>query len=345
MATPSSKSTRDRKQHIGLIVIALLAAGCEKRHKPGSTTTSAATKPAEKTASSPDAKRPPFAAGAPPLLEPVLKFLPADGLRGPASVIHDEASDVYLSSNVDGGPVDADGRAFISKLAPDGRKVLARWIEGGKNKVVLNAPRGMALRGDELYVADIDTVRIFDRRTGAPMDAVKIPGTKFLSDVTVAPDGSILVSDGGLSANAGGNDLEVSGTGTVYAIYRDRHVTNINFVAKETLASPTALFATPDRIWSVSSRTGELFWIDAHGKLNDIQKLPEGALEGIVAVGDELLVSSRAASAILRGRLNGKWRIAIGDVRSPADIGYDRTRRRVLVPLFTEDEVRIYDLE
>ena len=32
-------------------------------------------------------------------------------------------------------------------------------------------------------------------------------------------------------------------------------------------------------------------------------------------------------------------------MKSPADIGYDRKRGRVLVPLLTEDEVRIYGLQ
>ena len=250
MSTPSTKGTRGRTRYIGLIVVALLAAGCKKRDKPGAATTTSATQPAATIASHADENSPPaaLAEGPPPLLAPLLKFLPADGLRGPASVIHDEASDVYLLSNMDGSPAAADGKGFISKLSPDGKKILTRWIESGKNNVVLNAPKGMALRGDELYVADIDTVRIFHRGTGAPLGEVQIPGSKFLADVTVGPDGGILVSDAGLKANAKGDGLEESGTDAVYVIYRDRRSTNISLVAKAPLAGPTGLFATRDKI-------------------------------------------------------------------------------------------------
>lgn len=345
MGTSSKHGTLGRTRHIALLGLVLLAAGCHKRHKPGGTTSTAATEPAAKTASTGGAEHPAaalaMAEGATPLTVPLLKFLPADGLRGPSSVIHDEVNDVYLLSNVDGPPLAADGKGFISKLAPDGKKVLVRWIESGKNKVVLNAPRGMALRGNELYVADIDKVRVFHRRTGAPVGDVDIPGSKFLDGVTLATDGAILVSDAGMKANARG-ELEESGTDAVYAIYRDNKSVSVSLRAKQPLVGPRGLATTPKKIWGVEARAGELFSIDAGGKLGDFQKLPHGGLEGIVAVGDDLLVSSREAGAILQGRPNERWRVIIGDVKSPAHIGYDRKRKRVLVPLFTEDEVRVY---
>ena len=347
METSRTKGARPRNRHIGVIVLALLAAGCHKREKPGAATTTSASEPSEKSALGADEKRSSatLAEGPPPLLDPVLKVLPIDGVRGPASAIHDEAGDVYLVSSVDGSPLAADGKGFISKMAPDGKTMIVRWIEGGTNKVELNAPKGMAIKGDELYVADIDTVRIFHRRTGLPISEVKIPGTKYLDDVVLGQDGRVYVSDTGLRAKDKGNGLEHSGVEAIYAIYRDPYVTNVNLVARDSLGGPTALFASPpNKIWTVSSRTGEIYWVDPQGHRNDVEKLPEGELEGVVSIGNELLVASRAASAIFRGSPKRTWRIAIGDVKSPADIGYDRKRKRVLVPLFTEDEVRIYDL-
>lgn len=338
-----------RTGHIGLIVLALLGAGCKKRRPPGpaTTTIASAAAPVAESAPAQDEKprlRPSVKASR-PLLDPVLKYVAADGLRGPASVLHDDVSDVYLVSNVDGSPTARDGNGFISKLSPDGKKILLRWIEGGKRKVVLNAPKGMALRGNELFVADIDTVRVFDRRTGAPRGEIKIEGATFLDDVTLAPDGRVLVSDAGMKANAAGDGLEESGTDAVYSVYRDERVTSVVLVAKKSLAGPTALLGTPDKTWGVMFRTGEVYSIGKGGTLEDVHMLPDGELEGIAGAGRELLVSSRAASAIFRGTPGGDWRIAVGDVKSPGDIDYDRKRKRVLVPLFTENEVRIYGLE
>jgi hypothetical protein len=327
-----------------MVVLVLLAVGCERRERqPGVTTTSAA--PVTNAAASGGGERPAAApSDTPPLQKPLASFLPADGLRNPAAAIHDEKDDVYLVSNVDGAPVAADGKGFISKLDPEGKRILPRWIESGRNNVVLNAPKGMAIRNDELFVADIDTVRIFDRVTGAPRGEVKVTGTKFLHSVALAPDGGILVSDAGLKANTQGTALEESGTDSVYVIYSDPKTVRTMLIAKPSAMGPTGLLPTNNKLWTIGGRNGELFSLDNQGKVEDVEKLPDVALEGLVAVGGDLLVSSRAASAIYRGKPGGPWRIAVGDVKSAGDIAYDHKRGRLLVPLSTEDEVRIYEI-
>src|SRR5690606_35459179 len=125
-------------------------------------------------------------------LEPVAtwKYI---GLASPDSALHDEKADIYLVSNIDGLPPARENNGFISKLSQDGKVLDLKFIESRKNRVRLDAPKGMAFRNDELYVDDIDKVRIFDRRTGAPRGEVKIPGATFLNDVALAPDGRIVV--------------------------------------------------------------------------------------------------------------------------------------------------------
>lgn len=349
MDSPRLNAVRGRTLCIGVVTLVLLAAGCQRRERrPGITTTSAATVATTTTiaAVNRDGKRPAAAPTAlPPLTEPVITFLPPDGLRAPAAIIHDEQADAYLLSNVDGAPVAADGKGFISKLDPDGKRIMTRWIESGRNNVVLNAPKGMAIRDDELYVADIDTVRIFHRITGAPLGEVKVPGSKYLHSVSIAPDRGIVISDTGLNANAEGmlltpEEREESGTDSVYVIYADAKNVRTLLIAKP--SGPTGLLATESKLWTTGGRNGELFSIDNKGKIVDVEKLPDVALEGIVAVDGDLFVSSRAASAIYRGKPGGPWRIAVGDVKSAGNIGYDYKRGRLLVPLSTEDEVRVY---
>ena len=112
----------------------------------------------------------------------------------------------------------------------------------------------------------------------------------------------------------------------------------------QSLGTPTGLFASRKKIWAVGSRSGEIYSLGINGKLEDPEKLPVTGIEGLVGTGEDLLFASRTASAIFRGRPKGKWWIVIGDVKSPGDIGFDEKRKRVLVPLPTEDEVRIYNL-
>ncbi len=94
----------------------------------------------------------------------------------------------YFISNVAGGGSDKDGEGWISKLAADGQVLEARWAEG------LDAPKGMVVRDDVLYVTDIDRVRTYDVRTGASQRDYEIEGAQFLNDATVW-NGAVLVSD------------------------------------------------------------------------------------------------------------------------------------------------------
>src|SRR5262249_13376468 len=104
------------------------------------------------------------------------------GLATPESVLYDDTTDTYLVSNINGQPVAADNNGFITQLSPDGAVKTLKWIEAGKNGVKLNAPKGLTFAGDLLYVADLDTVRMFDRKTGEPKGEVKVPGATFLND-------------------------------------------------------------------------------------------------------------------------------------------------------------------
>src|SRR5204863_1559288 len=121
---------------------------------PAATPPSAPPAPA---AAVPDPSDAPSAAADPPKAPaPVAKYT---GLATPESVLYDAEGDRYLVSNINGSPFDKDNNGFISVLSPDGDVKTLKWIEGGKNKVKLDAPKGSAITGGILYVADITTMR------------------------------------------------------------------------------------------------------------------------------------------------------------------------------------------
>lgn len=94
----------------------------------------------------------------------------------------------YFISNVAGEGSAKDGNGFVSRLGPDGTVLSLRWAQG------LDAPKGMTVMGDTLYVADIDQVVTFDVHTGTKQDTIAIEGAVFLNDMTVWQD-EVLVSD------------------------------------------------------------------------------------------------------------------------------------------------------
>jgi hypothetical protein len=281
---------------------------------------------------------PPAAPAAPAPPSPAAKYT---GLATPESVLYDADNDRYLVSNINGKPAEKDNNGFISALAPDGTVTTLKWIEGGKNKVKLDAPKGSGITGGVLYVADISVVRAFDAKTGAPKADIPIPGSTFLNDIAVGPDGKVYVSDSGLKQNAKG-DFEPTGTDAVYVIEKGK----VKPIAKsKDLGAPNGLLVTDKGLVVVTFGSGEVFSLDDKGKKQNVSKPPGGVLDGVVALGDSLLVSSWEKSAIYKGPLGGSFELVLDNQKSPADIGYDTKRGRVLVPHFLEDTVEAYDLK
>src|SRR5215471_16504414 len=89
------------------------------------------------------------------LVAPVLaQKIVVSGFDTPESVVHDTVADVYLVSNVGSGdPGALDHNGFISRVSPSGVVLQLKWIQDGVNGAVLNGPKGIALRGNVLYVA------------------------------------------------------------------------------------------------------------------------------------------------------------------------------------------------
>src|SRR5207253_1127839 len=107
---------------------------------------------------------------------------------------------IYFVSNINGSPMAKDNNGFISRVRPDGAVENLKFVEGGRNGVTLNAPKGLALEGDTPWVADIDAARAFDAKAGAPIDTVSLSklGAVFLNDIAVGLTGALYITDTGL---------------------------------------------------------------------------------------------------------------------------------------------------
>jgi sugar lactone lactonase YvrE len=259
------------------------------------------------------------------------------GFATPESMLHDPAADVYLVSNINGVPSDQDDNGFISRIGPDGAVLTLKWIDGATDAVTLHAPKGMAIKGDTVFVADIDVVRMFDRSTGAPLGARAVPGATFLNDVAVGPDGTVYVTDTGIRISAEG--MQETGTDAVYRLTADGAIA---VVRGADLGHPNGIVVDTTGIVVVSFGSGAVYRIDpATGARTDLLAPPQGGLDGVVALSDgSLLVSSWTGSRVYR--LAAAGATMMGDsVASPADIGLDARRSRVLIPVFTENKVLI----
>jgi sugar lactone lactonase YvrE len=283
----------------------------------------------------------PIAAGpqAPEVDPPIV--LKDAGFKTPESVLYDPEEDVYFVSNVNGKPFDVDGNGFISKVTPEGKSVELMWIDGSKKASTLNAPKGLTISGNTLYVADITVVRMFDKKTGAPKGKVAIPGATFLNDLATGPDGTVYVSDSGFKPGKDG--FEPSGSDSIYKLVKGNRP--VKLIADKELGGPNGLAVDDTGVWVVTFGSGELYKVDSTGKKEAGQKLPAGTLDGLVKLTDgTVLASSWAASAIFRGTPGSTFETIVHDVKSPADIGFDTKRNLILIPLFQLDAVQLQKL-
>lgn len=332
------------------LLLALVACG------PEAATTGSGAAPSGSAAKAPSGKTSasaPAASAASPSASAASSSAPAtsgpkpaviwEGFSTPESVVWDEAGDRYLVSNINGRPVDADGNGFISELDPEGKVKTLKWIEGGKNGAKLNAPKGLVLSKDLLFVADLDTVRMFDSKTGAPKGEVALAGATFVNDLAGGEDGTVYASDSGLKME--GADFKPSGSDAVWAI-KDGKATAVG--KSEELGRPNGLLFTDVGLLVATFGSGAIYTLDEKGARKNEQKPPKGSLDGLIQVGDEIFVSSWEGQTVYRSKLGDgskfEWTPVLTGLAAPADIGFDGKRKRVLVPRFMDNVVQAFDL-
>jgi acetyl esterase/lipase len=242
------------------------------------------------------------------------------GFRTPESVLYDPEADLYLVANIDGDPSARDGNGFISCISPEGEVIALKWIDGQAEGVTLNAPKGMALTGERLFVADIDVVRVFDRENGAPLDEIAVQGARFLNDVAADEGGTVYVTD--------------STTGVLHRIRPDGSLEQAGQVK-----NPNGIQVHGGTIL-VTGGSDQIFRMDDDGTLTPEYETPAGGLDGLVLLDDgRVLVSSWAGSAVYLVDANGLVSELFSDINAPADIGFDTKRNLVLIPHFEDNRV------
>ncbi len=268
---------------------------------------------------------------------------PTIGFSTPESVRYDADLDVFFVSNINGVPSEKDGNGFISKIDPSHPDSATRFLESGKNGVVLNAPKGMVVVGDTLWVTDIDALRAFNKRTGAVVATIDFAplGATFMNDVAAAPDGALYITDTGIHIDAKGNTTH-PGKDRIYVVHgREASIA----MEDEHLASPNGI------AWDAANRRFLLApfgsknvqaWRIGDARVTQITP-GKGSYDGIEALPDgSFLITSWADSTLnLTGTGQGMRKIAWG-IDAPADIGVDFRRGWIAVPRFNANRVDWY---
>jgi sugar lactone lactonase YvrE len=266
------------------------------------------------------------------------------GYKTPESVRYDSVEDVFYISNINGDPAAKDNNGFISRISAnpaDSAQTPVVVVEGGKNGVQLNAPKGLALVGDTIWVADIDVVRAFNKKTGAVVATVDLRPKKavFLNDVVAGPDGSIYITDTAIRFE-GGQPKHV-GVDRIFRIAPDHSASVL--VHDDILGRPNGIAWDPagKRLIVVSFGARSILAVGPGDSTPRIIGYGSGQMDGVELLADGRMLVTSWADSTLAVR-QGNTVTMIRGLPSPADIGVDTRRQRVAVPLFTQDRVELF---
>jgi len=250
------------------------------------------------------------------------------GLVGSECVRYGAAADRYIVSNLNGSEP-----GFVSVVTPDGAVEKLKWIDGAASK--LADPLGLFIAADAIYLADVDTVRVYNRQSGAPVRAIPVPGAQRLNDLAVAPDGTIYVTD----------SAKPDQPGALYRISAKGKVSE--WVARnDALEKPNGIAVMADGTIVHGGRGVNLVFRDSSGRILRERSLPTGRIDGIVALPDGgLLVASQDGHAVYHiAPNNGAITQVAKDIEVPAAIGYDSKRNRLIVPQIKAASLTFVDL-
>jgi len=235
----------------------------------------------------------------------------------PESVLpYDKGKKLYVSL-IDGAGWDADGKGGIAKLNADGTKLDQTWVTG------LNAPKGMALVGRRLYVADITEVVVINTKSGKIEKNIAVENATALNDVTADDKGIVYVTDSRL--------------GRVWRIEKDLPTLFLENVkgANGVRAAGTTLFIGAGRM---------LQKVDSNKAVTPIAEMP-GGIDGIEPVGNGDLLVTTWSGQIFYVYADGRFESLLdtrAEKKNSADIGFDHRRKILFVPTFNGKTVAAY---
>jgi len=238
----------------------------------------------------------------------------------PESVLPDLKNGILYVSLIDGPSWTADGKGGVGKLSIDGKKYDSTWITG------LNAPKGMGIHGNRLYVADMSELVIIDIAKGKIEKKLAIENAQGLNDVTINNKGIVYVSD--------------SRTSRIWRVENDNASLYL-----DSMRGVNGLKAINDDLIIASGKS--FIKADAQKNITKLADLPQGG-DGIEPIGNGDYIVTSWAGYIFYVHADGRVETILEthqEKKNTADIGYDAAKKIVYVPTFNGKRVAAYVLK
>ncbi len=275
-----------------------------------------------------------FTAGPPLKLTPNAKTY--GGFRFAESISYDAGRDLFVAVNAGMPQAVVPNDGYISLINPDGTAHTLKWIGINRNGLTLNHPLGSDIRNGLLYVADMDTVRWFDLKTGEPKGSVQVGGmTHFLNDIEVAADGTIYATQTG---------DQTESTWRLYKITPDGKASIL--VSGAPLKQPNGVAFDPKgNVVVVNIGTNDVLTFSPDGKLLQTEKSIDAGNDGLAILPDGTkYVSSVRVGTVARIRPGQQAELIASGIPSAASMTYDPKRNRLVIPMNDWNAVTFVDL-
>ncbi len=259
-------------------------------------------------------------------------------LKTPESFISDPSTGNYFISNINGGgPNGKDDDGFITKLDNAGKIISLNFIDGKNKEIALNAPKGLDIIGNVIYVSDIDFIRGFDKESG-----------KLLYDIDVKAFNAVSLND--LTHDFQGNLYASDWIGNSIFKIETKNNHKISAIAKgAALGGPNGLNIHPlsGKLINVTWETGKIQEIDSAGSIKIIAEDKRFKnLDGIDFDNKgNMYVSSFTGGEIYKIAPDLKIEVFLKGLTTPADINIDRKKNLLLIPSFEGNSAKSIEIK
>jgi sugar lactone lactonase YvrE len=258
------------------------------------------------------------------------------GFQAPESALLDTEHKVLYVSNVAGEPNAKDGVGFISKVSLDGKMQEAEWVKG------LNAPKGLVMHGDKLYVSDVDQLVEIDVSSGAITNTYNAEGAQFLNDTAVDSNGRVFVSD------MLTDSIYVLQDGKLSVWLQDAALMHPNGLRVDDGRLIVAAWGKDIQPDFSTKEPGRLLAVDLNTK--EVTAVgsgePVGNLDGVEPDGaGNWIVTDWVSGVLFRIHPDGKADQLMDLNQGSADLEFVETEKLVIIPMMMDGKVTAHRIE
>lgn len=247
----------------------------------------------------------------------------SEKLSIPESVLFDSIGNQLYVSSINGDPFEKDGNGYISIISLEGKTIHHKWVTG------LDAPKGMGMIGDKLYVSNIDEFVEIDRKTAKITARFKADSSEFLNDITIDSNGVVY-----------GSDTKKA------CIYRLKNGQVSIWLSGQELNSCNGLCYFNGSIYIGTGNS--ILRADTAGTTTEIISNNTGSVDGLEPDGSNGFIFSDYAGSVFIIDQTGKIRKLLDTGKAginAADIDFIPFMKLLLVPTFADDHVVAYKLK